>query len=141
MGRKKYRHIQRPQGRPPKDAEKRRLRDLNTPRHDPDTCRGCIKARRKDPASSLSPAHPPQTQPPLTAPQTLICDVDYRTSLDYDWTLHVQCVENTVAEANGLFGIVRWDDSIRAIYPLELIRRRCPKKLLQMYERQIIFEN
>ncbi|ORY96141.1 hypothetical protein BCR43DRAFT_491136 [Syncephalastrum racemosum] len=77
---------------------------------------------------------------PFQRNMRVIFDLGYRTGIDWDWKKNIKSVEEVFNESGTLYGVVRWNDDRLAMYPTDLIRRRCPKELLRMYERHLKFE-
>ncbi|KAI7874217.1 chromo-domain-containing protein [Lichtheimia hyalospora FSU 10163] len=92
-------------------------------------------------ASSLSshtqsiPRSNQTTQLDPSKEQEIIFDLDFRCELSYDWENEIKHIETVVKEGNSLYAIVRWNDDVLAMYPTQLIHRRCHMKLIQFYEK------
>lgn len=86
------------------------------------------------PAASLNQSiqqqHADRTiQPDLYKGQEVIFDLDFRSELSYDWESEIQCVETVIKIGALLYAIVRWKDNALAMYPTQLIQRRCHMKV------------
>lgn len=69
------------------------------------------------------------TQSDLFKGQEVIFDLDFRSELSYDWESEIQCVETVIRNGTSLYAIVRWKDNALAMYPTQLIQRRCHMKV------------
>lgn len=61
--------------------------------------------------------------------QEIIFDLDFRSELSYDWENEIKCVETVIKNGASLYAIVRWKDNALAMYPTQLIQRRCHMKV------------
>ncbi|KAI7858495.1 hypothetical protein BDC45DRAFT_498485 [Circinella umbellata] len=72
-------------------------------------------------------------------PDEVIFDLDFRTDLSWDWKESIHTVEAVTREGPVIYGVVRWNDDTLSMYPTDLIRRRCPQKLIDFYEKKLDF--